>query len=182
MSVIAFYGGSFNPPTIAHQAIIDHLLKQPVFSKVIVKPCGTRQDKPQLKDTLEQRCERVYKDLSRPNAHYLLDVSAMRQAMIPTIVEWQNLKLTNPDRQIYFVAGTDLFIEQADGTCQIQNWVEGQNLFEQAFFYIYPRPIKGKCLYPPNHLKVTDFDPIAISSSEIRKKESQPKVDTSKPS
>lgn len=172
MSAIAFYGGSFNPPTKAHAAIIDHLLKQNLFSKVIVKPCGTRKDKPELHQSQTLRKQKVVQQLQRNHAHYLLDLSAMDLAMIPTVEEWKKLSQIYPEHDIYFVAGTDLFVVENDGLCQIQKWVEGQKLFEQAYFYIYPRPVEGEIHYPPNHLKVTDFEPINISSSEIRKQES----------
>jgi nicotinic acid mononucleotide adenylyltransferase len=70
------------------------------------------------------------------------------------------------------VAGSDLFALEQDGLCQIQKWVEGQKLFNNASFYIYPRPVEGELTYPPNHILVHDFEPLHISSSEIRKRES----------
>jgi nicotinate-nucleotide adenylyltransferase len=42
---IAILGGSFNPPTIAHQAIIAACLKRPEFDEVWVMPSGERYDK-----------------------------------------------------------------------------------------------------------------------------------------
>lgn len=44
------YGGSFNPPTIAHLHIIETLLKTFVNSKVIVLPVGNDYKKPDLID------------------------------------------------------------------------------------------------------------------------------------
>lgn len=172
MPAIAFYGGSFNPPTKAHTTIIDHLLKQTLFSKVVVKPCGTRKDKPELHQSPSQRKSRVIQQLQRQDPHYVLDLSAMDQPMIPTIKEWEKLNQSHSDHKIYFVAGTDLFVLEEDGKCQIQKWIEGQKLFEQASFYIYPRPVNGKISYPPHHILVDDFKPINISSSEIRRRES----------
>lgn len=39
------YGGAFDPPTIAHQAVIAECLKLPEFEEVWVMPCGQRRDK-----------------------------------------------------------------------------------------------------------------------------------------
>ena len=139
MTHIAFYGGSFNPPTIAHETIVDHLIKQTIFDRVIVKPCGTRQDKPELLQTLDSRRIKVTEKLSRNNSHYHLDLRAMEKPMVPTIEEWQNLRSQNSNSTIYFVTGTDLFIEESDGLCQIEKWIEGITLFSEAYFYIFPR-------------------------------------------
>ncbi|HSX16162.1 MAG TPA: nicotinate-nicotinamide nucleotide adenylyltransferase [Candidatus Saccharimonadales bacterium] len=42
---IILYGGSFNPPTIAHEAIIRACLALPGFDEVWVMPSRTREDK-----------------------------------------------------------------------------------------------------------------------------------------
>lgn len=42
---ILVFGGGFNPPTLAHEAIIDACLKLPTFDEVWVMPSGERLDK-----------------------------------------------------------------------------------------------------------------------------------------
>jgi nicotinate-nucleotide adenylyltransferase len=42
---IAIFGGSFNPPTLAHEAIIRFCLALPQFEQVWVLPSGDRADK-----------------------------------------------------------------------------------------------------------------------------------------
>lgn len=42
---IIIFGGSFNPPTLAHQAIIKACLALPQFDEVWVMPSGSRADK-----------------------------------------------------------------------------------------------------------------------------------------
>src|SRR6185369_6587064 len=42
---IILYGGSFNPPTIAHEAILQACLALPGFDEVWVMPSRTREDK-----------------------------------------------------------------------------------------------------------------------------------------
>lgn len=45
MKNIIIFGGSFNPPTRAHEAIIRECLAQPLFDEVWVMPSGSRADK-----------------------------------------------------------------------------------------------------------------------------------------
>jgi nicotinate-nucleotide adenylyltransferase len=42
---ILLFGGSFNPPTLAHEAIIEACLALPEFDEVWVMPSGSRNDK-----------------------------------------------------------------------------------------------------------------------------------------
>ena len=169
MGIIAFYGGSFNPPTKAHEAIVNHLIEQGVFQNIIIKPCGYRSDKPELAPS-KARVDAIVQQLSRPSPSYQLDLSAIHKPMIPTVEEWQSLKATYPEHDIYFVCGTDLFALEQDGRCQIRKWVQGDYLFEHAHFYIYPRPGSSEIEWPPHHNKVKNFTPIDISSSEMRAK------------
>lgn len=164
---LAFYGGSFNPPTIAHQAIVDHLLSDEFFTEVLVKPCGLRADKPELLETLELRKASVISKLSRENQQYNLDISAMDQAMLPTVKEWERLQERWSGR-VWIICGTDLFLDEGHGRCQIQRWVEGQRLFSQAHFCIFPRPVEGKWFCPPHARLIEGFTPLDISSSELR--------------
>ena len=48
---IVIYGGSFNPPTETHLQIIEYLYKEKMFDKVLIIPCGNREDKPYLVDS-----------------------------------------------------------------------------------------------------------------------------------
>lgn len=167
MAECAFYGGSFNPPTRAHEAIVDHLIGDDFFDEVLVKPCGLRADKPELKDSLEQRKSLVLSQLSRTASHYTLDVSAMSEPMCPTVEEWSLLSSAT-ESNIWVVCGTDLFLDEGQGKCQIHRWVDGERLFSEGHFYIFPRPIKGEWLTPPYSKLVTNFEPMDISSSQLR--------------
>ena len=167
MSELAFYGGSFNPPTPAHEAIVDHLLGDEFFSEVLVKPCGLRADKPELRNSLAQRKSLVLSQLSRSSRRYTLDVNAMSEAMCPTVEEWSKLSSAT-DARVWVVCGTDLFLDEGEGRCQIHRWVDGERLFSEGHFYIFPRPVEGSWVCPPHAKLVTDFEPMDISSSQLR--------------
>jgi nicotinate-nucleotide adenylyltransferase len=168
---VAFYGGSFNPPTLAHVAIVDHLLENPFFDQVIVKPCGVRSDKPELAKTNGLRVNRVEEMLIRTQKHYRLDLSGVHAPMVPTVQEWEALCLCYSNEDVYLVVGTDLFEDEGEGRCQVQRWIEGERLFREARFVIYPRPIKKEALFPKYAVHAEGFEPIDISSSQLRKLE-----------
>jgi nicotinic acid mononucleotide adenylyltransferase len=153
---------------VAHEAIIYDLLNHGFFDKVIVKPCGVRLDKPELLAQLEERTQWVKTKLSRPASHYQLILSGMSAPMRPTVMEWEELQAEYRADELYLVAGTDLFLDEGEGKCQIQRWVEGERLFQSAHFYIYPRPVQGELIYPPRYVEQDTFLPINISSSMLR--------------
>lgn len=164
---VAFYGGSFNPPTVAHRAIVDYLCASPCFDRVIVKPCGWRRDKPELLEGMEQRRQLVLDRLGNSDQKCELDVSAMEHEMVATVVEWEALCDRFGD-SVYIVAGTDLFVDEGAGRCQVQRWVQGERLYREAHFFIFPRPWEGELLLPERHLLVDDFEPMDVSSSQLR--------------
>lgn len=50
MKEIAVYGGAFDPPTLAHEAIIGMCLEIEFIDEVWLMPSGRRQDKPNMQD------------------------------------------------------------------------------------------------------------------------------------
>lgn len=146
---------------------MDHLVQDDFFDKILVKPCGLRADKPELKNSLDQRKALVLSQLSREASHYHLDVNAMSQPMCPTVQEWSQLSATT-EAKVWVVCGTDLFLDEGQGKCQIHRWVDGERLFSEGNFYIFPRPIQGTWVRPPHAKLVTNFEPMDISSSQLR--------------
>jgi nicotinic acid mononucleotide adenylyltransferase len=101
---------------------------------------------------------------------------AMSEPMCPTVKEWINLNSESESR-VWIVCGTDLFLDEGQGKCQVHRWIDGERLFSDAHFYIFPRPVKGEWVCPPQAKLVTDFKPMDISSSQLRAK-AQNKVST----
>jgi nicotinic acid mononucleotide adenylyltransferase len=171
MGELAFYGGSFNPPTPAHGAIIDHLLASPFFTKVIVKPCGVRLDKPELAKRNTMRRQRVQGELQRDRDHYFLDTTGMDLGMAPTVEEWARLTAHHPHCRVHLVVGTDLFEDEGQGRCQIQRWIDGERLFREAHFFIFPRPTSAPLILPDHAFHAENFEPLDVSSSQLRAQE-----------
>lgn len=168
---LAFFGGSFNPPTIAHKSIIKNLINSKLFDKIIVKPCGLRHDKPELSEN-NSRKMMIEREFNYNFTSFILDLTAIHRPILPTCDEIQLLFKQFPQHEIWLVCGADLFAVNVDGSCQIEHWVQGEQLFNNSNFYIYPRPHSEKLHLPPNFKWANNFSPIDISSSEIRKNQS----------
>lgn len=165
---VAFYGGSFNPPTLAHQKIISHLLDNDFFSKVIVKPCGYRSDKFELNREVEIRRNKIISNLAYVNDKFLLDLSGIEKPMRATWSEWNELKQKYASDEIWIVCGMDLFEKAHRGRSQVHGWIEGENLFMLAPFYVFNRKIVGLPDLPPNVIVAENFEMMDISSTELR--------------
>ena len=154
---IAVFGGSFNPPTNAHMAIIRHLLSELKLDKVLLVPCGKRDDKPHLADEnarvrmLGLACREALQTepaiLTQGNEagifnrsdKLLIDDFELRGSaqMIPTAFLLQQYQNRFPGCQIYFVMGSDLLhsIDQwelFDAYLRFQNFIVYQRTDEKT--------------------------------------------------
>ncbi len=168
-SNLAFFGGSFNPPTPAHIAIIEYLCNAPFFSSVVIKPCGFRRDKPDLLTDIQHRSESI-QSAFRPvmNSKCRLDLSSINSVMCPTWNEIAKIKERHPDYLCWIIVGTDLFEEKNNQRCELMTWYRGEELFTEHHFFIFPRPNYHNPKLPPHHKVAQDYHPINISSTELR--------------
>lgn len=167
---IAFYGGSFDPPTAAHKAIVAYLLRDSGFFRVIVKPCGRRDDKPHLYASLcgGKRREELRAAFGRSRGRLEVDLSSLDRPMKSTWMEWRELSSRWRPRKVWIVCGLDLFARDDSGKCQIEKWVSGKRLFSGASFLVFPRPLCAEMSFPEHCRFAGDFPPMDISSSELR--------------
>jgi len=108
--VVAVYGGSFNPPHIAHALVASYVLGSHAVDTLIVVPTGQH---PFAKDLTSHAhrvamCELAMRHLRN------VEVSAI-EAELPTpsltLHTLQALQARMPDAQLRFVLGTDLLPE-----------------------------------------------------------------------
>lgn len=161
---IAIYGGAFNPPTRAHEAITRACLELEGIDEVWLMPSGDRMDKRfDLGDTdrrsmLEYVVEEVFGHDPR------LKVSCFELDYMPrptqTYKTVDALVKRYPDNNFKFVFGADSYHD-------MPNWQEGERLRETLGMLIVPR---GGVTIPdaPNVtvLKVPTCE--ALSSTEVR--------------
>lgn len=172
-SGIAVFGGSFNPPTIAHISLAKQVLaKMDNLEKVILVPVSTRYNKNGLAsdeirfNMLEQICEKEPKlDVSR------LELDSDKQ--LYTIETLRKIKQQNPNKQIYFVLGTDNLKE-------LETWHKVYELLSSFKFIVLKRDEdsvsdiidKSTILkkYESSFFELNGIDTVDLSSSYVRKR------------
>lgn len=172
-SGIAVFGGSFNPPTIAHISLAKKVLaKMDNLEKVILVPVSTRYNKNGLAsdeirfNMLEQICAKEPGlEVSR------LELDSDKQ--LYTIETLRKIKQQNPNKQIYFVLGTDNLKE-------LETWHKVYELLSGFNFIVLKRDEdivsdiidKSTILkkYESSFFELNGIDTVDLSSSYVRKR------------
>lgn len=161
---VALYGGSFDPPTRAHQEIVSRLARD--FDEVIVVPCGPRPitDKPTVNDTPAiHRAVMADMAFAGLGSNIIIDLTDLELAFFTRTVDL--LRRYNERGDITVVIGSDLIKDGSNDGSKIHNvWVQGRMLWNQAEFLVIERqgyPI-NKLDLPP-HAQV--FHPAQYGSS-----------------
>jgi nicotinate-nucleotide adenylyltransferase len=161
------YGGAFNPPTLAHKAILEACSEyaQNQQADVWVMPSGDRSDKviatPRVArisyttamiedaETLMVSPRIITSELDRPD-------------LIETYDTLQELKALHPNRRFTFVFG-------ADSTQTMASWKGGKELLEELPMLVVERP--GSLINPlARHAVKLSIQALGISSTEVRRR------------
>lgn len=140
MPRLVLYGGSFNPPTMAHPTVSGLLRKH--FDRVVVLPCGMRPDKWQTN---------AISPLHRANMARLafrgldveLDLSDLEREKFLTTAELDALwkSRVGSDWEMWHAVGSDLIAGGDEGTSEIQrSWSDGARVWNELNFAVIPRP------------------------------------------
>ena len=169
---IAIFGGSFNPPTIAHINLAKQILdKMKNIEKIIFVPVSTKYNKQGLAPD-EDRLE-LLKTICQdhPNMEVSsLELNSPRQ--LYTIETLKIMQKQNPDKTIYFIVGTDNLKE-------LETWHAANEILQQFKIIVLERDndIMEKIIsnslflkqYIESFIKL-NFNKIKLSSSYIRQK------------
>ena len=169
---IAIFGGSFNPPTIAHINLAKQILdKMKNIEKIIFVPVSTKYNKQGLAPD-EDRLE-LLKTICQdhPNMEVSsLELNSPRQ--LYTIETLKIMQKQNPDKTIYFIVGTDNLKE-------LETWHAANEILQQFKIIVLERDndIMEKIIsnslflkqYRESFIKL-NFNKIKLSSSYIRQK------------
>ena len=126
--MVYVYGGSFNPPTLAHKRIIQTLLNTDPKSEVIVVPVGNDYKKIGLID-IEHRLnmlQRMLFGMSRVTISRL-EIDEPYQGTLATLN-----KLSETYPQISYVIGSDQLSD-------IKKWIDAETLLAKYPFIIMMR-------------------------------------------
>lgn len=161
---IAIYGGSFNPPTRAHEAITKACLELDGIDEVWLMPSGDRMDKRfGLRDTdrrwmLEYMVQEVFGHDPR------LKVSCFELDYMPRPTQTHKtvdaLGKHYPNKNFRFVFGADSYRD-------MPNWQDGERLQKTLGMLIVPR---GGVTIPdtPNVTVLSVATCEGLSSTEVR--------------
>lgn len=134
--IIAVYGGSFNPPTIAHEKISKDILSLNNVDKFIYLPVGDKYEKPELISSchrlnmLEIMVNEIRK--SGITSVEVSDLEVKSKNLLYTIDSLRAIKNIYKDKDIAFVMGTDNLID-------FENWEKPIELLEEFYFIVIER-------------------------------------------
>jgi len=174
---VAILGGSFDPPTESHFMMAAAVLQTKAADEVWVTPCGARPDKASLVTSALHRyimcCIGIESRYSSQMAIKVCDAEIFEPKSIPTYFLMKKLEEKYPELDLYFILGTDLIKD-------LKQWDEGEKLWNEIGFLLYPRIgyDVGEMGLPPKcrlvefsgddaHLKILTND---YSSTEFRKR------------
>jgi len=159
------YGGSFNPPTIAHYKIAEYLLEKFPVNELIFLPVANNYTKKGLVDfehrykMLEIYCKKLGARVSISDYEATLD---KYEGTIKTLEHFNNP---------YFVIG-------ADNLLSIKEWAGFPNVLQKGIFIVIPRNNINMhkfinddeilCKYKDRFIILDEFEEIPISASKYR--------------
>jgi len=131
MQTIALFGGSFDPPHLAHESVVKEALKIDDVEKVVIMPTFLNPFK--LKSYLapEDRFNLVY-DLFKSNNIDISNFEISQNKAVETIKSVKYLKSTYSTNNIYLVIG-------ADNLKSLYLWDSFQELNELVTFVVVSR-------------------------------------------
>ena len=166
--MIAVYGGSFNPPTVAHYEVIKHLLKQPFVDEVMLMPVGDHYNKPDMvaADHRFNMLKKMVKNL--PNTT-VSDVELAAPNALKTVETLEILQKLHPKEEFAFVMG-------ADNLRDLPKWSQHERLIQEFKMIIFSRGNQDVRAFiqenfpnqADNFIIITDFTPLDISATQYR--------------
>lgn len=167
---IAVFGAAFDPPHLGHQQIVTDLIEKKQADQVWLLPVRYHEfgknlssDEHRLKmlDLLlesigldQVRVEEYEMNLNRPS---------------PTYESLEYFSKKHPEHQFSFVIG-------ADNLARFHQWDHYQELLKKYPVWVYPRPNYPLAPLLSGMRVLSDVEPVAISSTLIKKKIAEAEV------
>lgn len=131
MKKIAFFGGSFNPPTIAHKYYAKKIIEDLYFDKVFFVPVGDKYKKNEL-IMAEKRHEMLLQMCKNDSNIEALDIEIKTNKEYKAIDIFKEIENEYIGNDIYFVMGADNFRN-------ILDWKESVELITKYKYIILER-------------------------------------------
>jgi nicotinate-nucleotide adenylyltransferase len=152
----ALFGGSFDPPHIGHQMIVDTALKELDIDKLFIVPAYLNPFKKSFFAPPKKRYEwikKLFKDYEKVE---ILDYEIKKDRAVPTIETVKHLYKIYNINKLYLIIGDD-------NLKSLHKWKDYEKLKEMVAFVIATRKMKE---YPQN-LKILKIS-ANISSTKLR--------------
>ncbi len=127
---VVVYGGAFNPPTRAHESIIDTLLKRLNVQRLMIVPVGDHYHK----EALVPFHHRYAMLQALYGGHPAIEISALEnqgRTFLGTVHTLDELQKTI-DHPLTYVLG-------ADHLAQMHTWIESERLLQSYRFIVFNR-------------------------------------------
>jgi nicotinate-nucleotide adenylyltransferase len=166
---IALFGGTFDPPHLAHTKLVQAVLTQKLVDQVWYVPVAIHQQQFSKSDMLavEHRLAMLELILTDQTKIELFEINSQQPSHTHTTL--QQLQKTYPQHQFSFLMGSDQLTK-----LHLWNCDQDQTCFpavaDEFEYRVYPRAGFSLKLPFPNLKIVTGVEPIKLSSTEIREK------------
>ena len=162
---IIIYGGAFNPPTKAHQAILQSTVSiaEKMQADIWLMPSGERPDKTIAinTDTRIAMCRALILSVPSPSVNIHLHTSELvTNAQTNTYETVSQLKEKHPFHEFIWLFG-------ADSISTMPSWPKGQQLINSLDMLVVPRPGIPLATLPPR-AKLIDIKTDDMSSTMVR--------------
>lgn len=162
---VLIFGGSFSPPTLAHEAILGLCLGLPQFDEVWIMPCGERADKSMTAGD-KQRLEmaELVKAHSFPDEPRLKvsDFELNLPRPTKTYATAEALAAKHPDTEFWWALGTDAFESMPD------TWENGAELQKSMKLLVFNCDGEAKIDQPNVTLLRLPASLAQVSSTNVR--------------
>jgi len=161
MKNIALFGGSFDPPHLGHQRLLQLAGKHCHLKKIIIMPSFQPYLKKRHLTPVNHRWKMIELAFSRQPAGVISDWEIKRKRPISTYYTYKVWQKKFPGARLFILLGSDSFR-------QIRRWKNGHKLLAEASFIVGQRP--GYPLRASAHsLLILSGKLPNISSTDIRR-------------
>lgn len=160
MEKIALFGGSFDPPHLAHTAIAEAALKDLALDRILFIPCRLSPHKEDSKPAPGPDRLQMLSLATESNEFFRVsDIELQRDGLSYSIDTVETVHEQYPDAMLFWIMGSD----QWD---VLDSWFRIQELSELVEFIVFPRPKEPQ---PQSGKRLHVIDKrLDISSSQIR--------------
>lgn len=157
---IAFFGGCFNPPTIAHIEIAKMVVEKCELDELYFVPVGNFYEKPELID-IKHRIEMLKRAIGNCSKLKIEDLEAKYNHKLYAIDVFKLLKEKYKNHDIFFVMGEDNYND-------LSTWKNYQELKENYKYIIIEREKDAKNIKNEKIIFLKNENFKNISSNKIR--------------